>query len=94
MKLLVEVEGLEFNIGIGEGYNDISWLASAASRLYSLAVHPWGNYKPALLKIGAISYIPHPRSIIGEIVKLIKKGSEIPKFYVEVHKLNMKLNLQ
>ena len=77
MKLEVSVEGKRFNIGVGEGYNDIAWLACAAVRQYSKTVYPHGNYKPSILKIGELPFIPHPRKKIQEVVAQVNQNSGV-----------------
>lgn len=85
MKLEVTVEGKKFKIGVGEGYNDIAWLAQAAVRQYSQQIYPRGNYKPSILKIGELPFIPHPRKKINEVVAQVQQTSgSIPMFYVSV----------
>lgn len=69
MKLEVIVEGKKLKIGVGKGYNDICWLASAAVRQHSANVYPKGNYKACLLTIGEVPFIPHPRKKIQEVVE-------------------------
>jgi hypothetical protein len=77
-------------LSIGKGYNDWTWLAHYASRVYAKTIYPQGVYIPALLYLETKNneFHPHPREKIKQYMEYFNLDPKDVTVVVKIRKAN------